>query len=109
MDGQALAAKRTRRSSTRANRDAIGRQTLHAAATAANEVGVFLIVSALAFQQFETPHVVSDVGPPGEAALRQVNQIAIERRSVESAAGEPIHDIRVRHGCLGRSELSQHG
>src|SRR5262245_2006820 len=59
--------------------------------------------------ELEPPDVVAQVRTGGETGLGQVDQIAVDRRAVESLWCQVVDDVRVRHRGARRPEPRQAG
>src|SRR5262249_51074672 len=100
---------RARRAARRADADGHPGQTSDGAAVGAHEVWMLAVARTDVLPELEPPDVVAQVRTGGETSLGQVDQIAVDRRTVESLWCQVVDDVRVRHRGARLLEPPQHG
>src|SRR5262249_52167128 len=58
--------------------------------------------------QLEAPHVITEVRSRHQPGLREIHQVAIERRAVEAVRREIVYDVAVADWRAGALQASQH-
>ena len=82
-------------------------QTLDGAALGADEVRVRHLVTV--GDGLEPPHVIADIRATRETSLREIDQVAIDRRAVPHLCSETIRDVAVGHRRGLRAQQLEHG
>jgi len=70
---------------------------------------MFSVTGTNVLPELEPPDVVAQIRTRGETGLGQVDQIAVDRRAVESLWCQVVDDVRVRHRGARLLEPPQHG
>lgn len=80
---------------------------LHRAALGTYKVRMRTVV--LVGDGLEPPHVIADIGAPSQAGLREIDEVAIDRRAIPPVRCEPIRSIAVRDRRITRTQELEHG
>ncbi len=56
-----------------------------------------------------TPHMVAEIGSPDDGSLGEVDEVAIQRRAIETFLSECIEELWMAHGRARPLEKAQNG